>query len=167
MFPPDAGVRCIHRTLVISWGNSNADGDESGDEGARAGGASGSDERPRRRKKKKGSGGKRGKDKDKAARAGGRAAPARSASSDALAAPASPTGADAATMTFGFIQKSRLMRFVDDITIRVEPDGEGGARVLAYSASRVGWGDLGVNRKRIEGWFSALEAGLADAPSAT
>ena len=77
------------------------------------------------------------------------------------------TGADAATMTFGFIQKSRLMRFVDDITIRVEPDGEGGARVLAYSASRVGWGDLGVNRKRIEGWFSALEAGLADAPSAT
>lgn len=49
--------------------------------------------------------------------------------------------------------RSRLFRFVDDVEARVDPD----ARVLhARSASRVGRGDLGVNRARLTRWFASL-----------
>ena len=49
--------------------------------------------------------------------------------------------------------RSRIFRFVDDVEARVDPD----ARVLhARSAARVGRGDLGVNRRRIERWFAHL-----------
>ncbi len=51
--------------------------------------------------------------------------------------------------------RSRVFRFVDDVEARVDPD----ARVLhARSAARVGRGDQGVNRRRIERWFAALAA---------
>ena len=51
--------------------------------------------------------------------------------------------------------RSRLFRFVDDVDARVDPD----ARVLhARSAARVGRGDLGVNRRRLERWFAQLAA---------
>jgi uncharacterized protein (DUF1499 family) len=49
--------------------------------------------------------------------------------------------------------RSRVFRFVDDIAARVDPE----ARVLhARSAARVGRGDLGVNRRRLAGWFAQL-----------
>jgi uncharacterized protein (DUF1499 family) len=51
------------------------------------------------------------------------------------------------------IDRSRVFRFVDDVEARVDPD----ARLLhARSAARVGRGDLGVNRRRIERWFALL-----------
>ena len=42
--------------------------------------------------------------------------------------------------------RSRLFRFVDDLELALGPDG----RVDVRSASRVGIGDLGVNRKRVD-----------------
>ena len=52
---------------------------------------------------------------------------------------------------------SRLMKFVDDVEFWYDPV----ARVIQVrSASRVGKGDMGVNRKRIE----ALRTALAAAP---
>lgn len=49
--------------------------------------------------------------------------------------------------------RSRVFRFVDDVEARVDPT----ARLLhARSASRVGAGDLGVNRRRLERWFALL-----------
>ncbi len=49
--------------------------------------------------------------------------------------------------------RSRVFRFVDDVEARVDPD----ARVLhARSAARLGRGDLGVNRRRLERWFTQL-----------
>jgi uncharacterized protein (DUF1499 family) len=42
---------------------------------------------------------------------------------------------------------SSIFRFVDDLEIRVDPDKN---QVQLRSASRVGRGDGGVNRKRIE-----------------
>jgi uncharacterized protein (DUF1499 family) len=52
---------------------------------------------------------------------------------------------------------TRLMKFVDDVEFWYDP----GARVIQVrSASRVGKGDMGVNRKRIE----AVRAALAAAP---
>ena len=52
---------------------------------------------------------------------------------------------------------TRLMKFVDDVEFWYDPT----ARVIQVrSASRVGKGDMGVNRKRIE----AVRAALAAAP---
>lgn len=51
--------------------------------------------------------------------------------------------------------RSALFRFVDDLEIQLRPE-EGIAAVR--SASRVGYSDLGVNRKRVEGLRAELTA---------
>jgi uncharacterized protein (DUF1499 family) len=43
--------------------------------------------------------------------------------------------------------RSRVWRFVDDVELRLDA---GGKAIHVRSASRVGKGDLGVNRKRVE-----------------
>jgi uncharacterized protein (DUF1499 family) len=43
--------------------------------------------------------------------------------------------------------RSRIFRFVDDIEFSLEPAAQ---RIHVRSASRVGYSDLGVNRKRVE-----------------
>src|SRR6188474_3537203 len=45
-------------------------------------------------------------------------------------------------------RRSRLFRFVDDVTIRLEPTGTG-TRLHARSQSRVGKGDMGQNRRNL------------------
>ncbi len=42
---------------------------------------------------------------------------------------------------------TRLMRYVDDVELLRQPDGR---EIAVRSASRVGYGDMGANRKRIE-----------------
>ena len=51
---------------------------------------------------------------------------------------------------------SKLMKFVDDVEFWFDPAAKA---IQVRSASRVGRGDLGVNRKRIEAVRSALAAG--------
>ncbi len=51
---------------------------------------------------------------------------------------------------------SKLMKFVDDVEFWFDPAANA---IQVRSASRVGRGDLGVNRKRIEAVRSALAAG--------
>jgi uncharacterized protein (DUF1499 family) len=46
--------------------------------------------------------------------------------------------------------------FTDDLDLRVAPHGRG-AVLHVRSASRVGKGDLGVNRRRVRALFDALE----------
>ena len=46
--------------------------------------------------------------------------------------------------------------FKDDVALTVEPHEEGAALHIR-SASRVGYSDLGVNRKRVNRFFAALE----------
>jgi uncharacterized protein (DUF1499 family) len=50
---------------------------------------------------------------------------------------------------------TRLMRFVDDVEFWFDPAANA---IQVRSASRVGRGDMGVNRKRIEAVRAALEA---------
>jgi uncharacterized protein (DUF1499 family) len=50
---------------------------------------------------------------------------------------------------------SRIFRFVDDLDLVLAPDGR---RVDVRSASRVGWSDLGVNRRRVEELRATLRA---------
>jgi uncharacterized protein (DUF1499 family) len=49
------------------------------------------------------------------------------------------------------------MRFVDDVVIRITPDGDG-SRIDMRSLSRVGRGDFGANAARIRAYFAALKA---------
>jgi uncharacterized protein (DUF1499 family) len=62
---------------------------------------------------------------------------------------------DAAGATVRATRRTRLFRFVDDVTVRLEPVG-GGTRVHARSQSRVGAGDLGQNARNLRELFAAL-----------
>ena len=53
------------------------------------------------------------------------------------------------------IAESRIFHFVDDVVIRIRPEGSG-SRVDMRSRSRVGQGDLGANSRRILAFQVAL-----------
>lgn len=54
--------------------------------------------------------------------------------------------------------RSRVFRFVDDLTVWISLDEEGLTRLEARSAARTGKGDFGVNRRRIESLLADLDA---------
>jgi uncharacterized protein (DUF1499 family) len=66
---------------------------------------------------------------------------------------------DAASGTIEATDTTAIFRFVDDVAIRVRPDGDG-ARVDVRSKSRDGQGDLGANAARIR----AFRVELAKSP---
>lgn len=51
--------------------------------------------------------------------------------------------------------RSALLGFVDDLELQLRPSG---AQIAVRSASRVGYSDLGVNRRRVDGLRAALAA---------
>src|SRR5262245_55588216 len=59
---------------------------------------------------------------------------------------------------------SRVFGFVDDIVIRVQPDGGGQSRIDMRSKSRDGKGDLGTNATRIRQYIEVLESSAPDRP---
>ena len=65
------------------------------------------------------------------------------------------THADAESGRIEATATSRVFHFVDDIVIRVRPDGAG-SRVDLRSRSRVGQSDLGANAKRIHAYGAEL-----------
>lgn len=58
-----------------------------------------------------------------------------------------------------FVYTTRLFRFKDDVTIRIEPEA-GGATIGARSASRVGRGDLGQNPRTLRSLMRSLRQRL-------
>jgi uncharacterized protein (DUF1499 family) len=54
-------------------------------------------------------------------------------------------------------RRTRLWRFIDDITVRLEATPTG-TRVHARSQSRVGKGDFGQNRRNLRELFRAVQA---------
>lgn len=64
---------------------------------------------------------------------------------------------DETTLLIHAEQRSRIFRFVDTIVIHVLPAGDGGSTFAAYSRSEFGYGDMGVNRARLEEWIARLE----------
>lgn len=54
------------------------------------------------------------------------------------------------------VAKTRMLRFADDIVIRLTPEGDGKTRVDMRSKSREGRSDLGANAKRIRKFLSRL-----------
>jgi uncharacterized protein (DUF1499 family) len=57
---------------------------------------------------------------------------------------------------YDFIQRSRLLRFPDSITVRFVPLDEQHSTLAIYSRSHYGYTDFGVNRRRVETWLTAL-----------
>lgn len=56
---------------------------------------------------------------------------------------------DADALRLKFVATTGLMRFKDDIDIEIIPVDESRATLAIYSRSRVGYSDLGTNRKRV------------------
>lgn len=55
-----------------------------------------------------------------------------------------------------YVQRSRVMRFPDYVSVRFIDLGEGRSTLALYSRARYGRSDFGVNRTRVESWLSAL-----------
>jgi uncharacterized protein (DUF1499 family) len=64
-------------------------------------------------------------------------------------------GVDEAARVVRATRRTRLWKFVDDVTVRLEP-AAGGTRLHARSQSRVGKGDLGQNRRNLLELFRAV-----------
>jgi len=59
------------------------------------------------------------------------------------------TSVDSAVGIIKATRRTRLFRYIDDVTIRAEPLPDGRTRIHARSKSRVGKGDLGQNRRNL------------------
>lgn len=51
-----------------------------------------------------------------------------------------------------WIARTPIMGYPDYVSIRLIPEG-GGTRIIAFSRSRFGYGDRGVNRARLARWL--------------
>ena len=63
-----------------------------------------------------------------------------------------------ANMEIDYVQRSRLMRFPDIITVRFIPVDDTHSTLAVYSRSVYGKGDMGVNHARIDDWLAKLKA---------
>lgn len=57
--------------------------------------------------------------------------------------------------------RTRLLKFVDDVTLHVRPADGQRISVDMHSRSRVGKGDFGTNARRIGAFLAALDSALA------
>jgi len=65
---------------------------------------------------------------------------------------------DVTNTQIDYVQRSRLLRFPDLITVRFVSIDDAHATVAIYSRSVYGKGDMGVNRMRVEEWLARLKA---------
>ena len=67
---------------------------------------------------------------------------------------------DPDTLRISFIAVTPLMKFKDDVYVQAVPvEGEPGrSRVAIYSASRIGYSDLGTNEKRVNELLGLIDA---------
>ncbi len=72
------------------------------------------------------------------------------------------TGADEATLTDTYVQRSAFLGFPDTITVRFLTAGTGRSSLAIYSRSRYGYSDLGVNKARIDAWLRDLASKCPD-----
>jgi uncharacterized protein (DUF1499 family) len=68
-------------------------------------------------------------------------------------------------LRFVLVQRSFVFRFPDTITIQVFPLPDGNSTLAVYSQSNYGYGDLGVNKKRVRAWIGLIDAQVARRPA--
>jgi uncharacterized protein (DUF1499 family) len=59
------------------------------------------------------------------------------------------------------VQRTRIVRFPDFVSIEVAPVEGQGSTILVYSRAKFGIRDFGVNRRRIDRWLALLADRLA------
>ena len=59
------------------------------------------------------------------------------------------------------VQRTRIVRFPDFVSIEVVPAEGQGSTILVYSRAKFGIRDFGVNRRRIDRWLALLADRLA------
>jgi uncharacterized protein (DUF1499 family) len=69
-------------------------------------------------------------------------------------------GDEAGTGEMAVVQRSKLMRFPDTVTVAFVPLADDRSTLYIYSRSTYGHSDLGVNEKRIKAWLAELSAEL-------
>jgi uncharacterized protein (DUF1499 family) len=67
---------------------------------------------------------------------------------------------DVTNTQIDYVQRTRLLRFPDLVTVRFVPIDDAHATLAIYSRSVWGKGDMGVNRKRVEEWLARVQAKL-------
>jgi uncharacterized protein (DUF1499 family) len=65
---------------------------------------------------------------------------------------------DITNQQIDYVQRTRLLRFPDIVTVRFVPLDDTHATLAIYSRSVYGEGDFGVNRARVEEWLAKLKA---------
>jgi uncharacterized protein (DUF1499 family) len=65
---------------------------------------------------------------------------------------------DITNQQIDYVQRTRLLRFPDLVTVRFVPVDDTHATLVIYSRSVYGEGDFGVNRARVEEWLAKLKA---------
>jgi uncharacterized protein (DUF1499 family) len=65
---------------------------------------------------------------------------------------------DITNVQIDYVQRTRLLRFPDLVTVRFIPIDDTHATLAIYSRSIYGKGDLGVNHARIDDWLAKLKA---------
>ena len=61
-------------------------------------------------------------------------------------------------MQIDYVQRTRLLRFPDLVTVRFVPIDDMHSTLAIFSRSVYGKGDMGVNRIRVEEWLARLKA---------
>lgn len=66
---------------------------------------------------------------------------------------------DTPKMQIDLVAVTRVLKFKDDVAVRVLPDDTNpeNSKLAVYSRSRVGYHDLGTNRKRVESLITELK----------
>jgi len=59
-----------------------------------------------------------------------------------------------------YVVRSAVFNFPDLVTAQVDPAPADGERLVLWSRSVYGHGDLGVNRARVAAWLGAIDAAL-------
>jgi len=65
---------------------------------------------------------------------------------------------DESTNRLEWVQRTLIFRFPDVITFQIVPAGKDKSGLAVHSKSTYGGGDLGVNRARVLGWLSDIDA---------
>lgn len=68
---------------------------------------------------------------------------------------------DAAALQYDYVQRSALWRFPDLVTVRFIAVSPETSTVAVFSRAIYGYGDLGVNRKRVTAWLRLLGEAVA------
>ena len=59
-----------------------------------------------------------------------------------------------------YVARSAVLNFPDLVMVQVRDEGLGRSNLILYSRSVYGYGDFGVNRRRVETWLGGLQTKL-------